>query len=231
MKPIVFSYNSFEAHNSNPDHTLITPTNTLDGRITIPHQRTLQSLSLVTSVLLRKHDQSNQYQHSNSNNGTHNHKRHSSSPFPPILTHRPQSQNIILPNTLLLLGVTVRRFRFLSHYTSTHPITSTHCESDVRHLTNFWFHVLEWIVHSLASMFPTLHNIPSSLHYVTVLANKRLVTLLSILSSRRNVPNLEPNRLACPHTTEFGFLTNTVAKHMTMPSKANPHSTGSNTTT
>ena len=89
LKPIVFSYNSFEAHNSNPDHTLITPTNTLDGRITIPHQRTLQSLSLVTSVLLRKHDQSNQYQHSNSNNGTHNHKRHSSSPFPPILTHRP----------------------------------------------------------------------------------------------------------------------------------------------
>lgn len=125
----------------------------------------------------------------------------------------------------------MRRFRFLSHYTSTHPITSTHCESDVRHLTNFRFHVLEWIVHSLASMFPTLHNTPSSLHYVTVLANKRLVTLLSILSSRRNVPNLEPNRFACPHTTEFGFLTNTVAKHMTMPSKANPHSTGSNTTT
>ena len=39
-----------------------------------------------------------------------------------------------------MLGVTVRRFRFLSHYTSTHPITSTHCESDVRHLTNFRFH-------------------------------------------------------------------------------------------
>ena len=61
----------------------------LHSQILILHQRTLESLSLVTSVLLRKHDQSNQYQHSNSNNGTHNHKRHSSSPFPPILTHRP----------------------------------------------------------------------------------------------------------------------------------------------
>ena len=49
---------------SNPHHPEIIPstlpTNKPDSRITIPHQRTLQSLSIVTSVLLREHNQCNQ---------------------------------------------------------------------------------------------------------------------------------------------------------------------------
>ena len=145
MKPIVFSYNSLEAQHSNPDHTLITPTNTLDSRITIPHQRTLQSLSLVTSVLLRKHDQSNQYQYSNSHHRTHNYKRHYPSAITLSPTHRPQSQNIVLPNALRIFIVSLWCLWFLSICHSTSQQAYTQHDSNLTHLSNLRFCRAEWI--------------------------------------------------------------------------------------
>ena len=53
----------------------------LHSQILILHQRTLESLSLVTSVFLDEYDQNNQYQYSNSHHRTHNYKRHYPSPI------------------------------------------------------------------------------------------------------------------------------------------------------
>ena len=117
----------------------------LHSQILILHQRTLESLSLVTSVFLDEYDQNNQYQYSNSHHRTHNYKRHYPSPITLSPTHRPQSQNIVLPNALRIFIVSLGCLWFLSICHSTSQQAYTQHDSNLTHLSNLRFCRAEWI--------------------------------------------------------------------------------------
>ena len=117
----------------------------LRSQILILHQRTLESLSPVTSVFLDEYDQNNQYQYSNSHHRTHNYKRHYPSAITLSPTHRPQSQNIVLPNALRIFIVSLWCLWFLSICHSTSQQAYTQHDSNLTHLSNLRFCRAEWI--------------------------------------------------------------------------------------
>ena len=175
-------------------------------------------------MLLGKHNKSNQYQYSNSNNRAHNYERHYTSHIIPSPTHRPQSQNVILPNASLLFCETLGCFWFITHYTSIHYQSNTHHYRFIIHLPDFFLHIPEGIVHSLATMFPIHRHIPPVLRNVSVLPNKRLITLLPILSSGCCVPNLEPNGLTGPYTFKLLVRFNAIGENVTTTMISSPQS-------
>ena len=140
----------------------ILSTNTPHDHIPIPHQRPLQTLSLVCAMLLRKEDQNNENNKRNNNNRAHNSQCYYIHHLPSFHTNGPQSENVVLPNAFLFSAASLRRNRLLAIYPLPPFPNPTQFDDRFLLFPNLLLHILEWIGNSLATVLPRMNrrNLP-----------------------------------------------------------------------